>query len=206
MNLKHNPVHGNSMLIVRIVFSCEAGKRAANGRETRTLRKVTAVDENLLKSASLLVGACDWPSHQQVWPYHKLLLSSAARNHFHSMHPVASQPGILAATAAFNGGHASSYNLFVPPSLWIPVSSSLWVSSLSTIQAISLMRRTHTSENTTLVLERSTVSQGKVREFRSWYGPNFEELGSRVGRYKRLFPTLIFWSKTVAFSALILWF
>jgi hypothetical protein len=36
----------------------------ANGRP---LRPVVVAAENRSKSGSLLVGACEWPSHQQVW-------------------------------------------------------------------------------------------------------------------------------------------
>ena len=43
-----------------------------NGRATRALRPVTTAPETLSKSGSLLVGACDWPSHQHVWACYRM--------------------------------------------------------------------------------------------------------------------------------------
>ena len=40
--------------------------------EQRALCPVAAAIGFFSESASLLVGACDWPSHQRVWAGHKL--------------------------------------------------------------------------------------------------------------------------------------
>ena len=59
------------MVSLCLFFSKKIASLPANGRAARALRPVAAEPDIQSKSASLLVGACDWPSHQHVWAGHK---------------------------------------------------------------------------------------------------------------------------------------
>jgi hypothetical protein len=114
--------HGHgTWLVCEVALTTEAPQRIPKEGEYRglmlVLQETHETPIKMLLRCLTISSDANFTENATTRGSMKHLLSSAARNRFHSMHPVASQPGILAAIAAFNGCHASSCNLFVPPSL-----------------------------------------------------------------------------------------